>query len=147
MPNVTPIAITVSPDEKAYALIELNLTPYSFSKGGKKFRPKSFSGMRRYQIVIVNRGDRLAEYHRDLGDAGIFAVGPLRIPSLWEHTVAELQEIADNVRSRVNEDRSVMAELQGRSTLKRDAMAFFEELHKRRRGHQSVFGPAIKVQR
>jgi hypothetical protein len=39
-----------------------------------------------------------------------------------------------------------MAELQQRSTLARDAAAFFEEVYKRRRG-QSVFGSAINVQR
>lgn len=145
--SLTPIATTVSPDEKAFALVEVVLTPYSFTKGGRKFRPKSWSGKHRYQILYVNRGDRIAEYHRDLGDAALFESGPFRIPSLWEHTVGELQEIADNVRSRVKEDRSVMAELQGRSTLVRDAAAFFEEVYKRRRGQQSVFGPAIKVQR
>ena len=145
--SLTPIATTVSPEEKAYLLVEVNLTPYVFSKGGRKFRPKTFSGQHRYQVILVNRGDRLAEYHRDMGDAALFESGPFRIPSLWEHSVGELQDIADNVRSRVKEDRSVTAELQGRSTLKRDAMAFFEEVYKRRRGHQSVFGPAIKVQR
>jgi len=142
--SLTPIATTVSPDELAYALVEVVLTPYSFTKGGRKFRPKSWSGKHRYQVILVNRGDRLAEYHRDLGDAALFESGAFRIPSLWEHTVGELQEIADHVRSR--EDRSVMAELQQRSTLARDAAAFFEEVYKRRRG-QSVFGSAINVQR
>jgi len=144
--SLTPIATTVSPDELAYALVEVVLTPYSFTKAGRKFRPKSWVGKHRYQVILVNRGDRLAEYHRDLGDAGLFESGAFRIPSLWEHTVGELQEIADGVRSRVREDRNVMAELQERSTLTRDALAFSEEIYKRRRG-QSVFGSAIKVQR
>lgn len=145
--SLTPIATTASPDERAYALIELNMTPYSFSKGGRKFRPKTFSGKHRYQVVYVSRGDRLAEYHRDLGDAALFNFGPLRIPSLWEHTVGELQEIADNVRSSGRQQQSMIAELQTESTLLRDAEVFMEEVYKRRRGHRSTFGPVISVQR
>lgn len=144
--SITPIATTVSPDEKAFALIELNMTPYSFLKAGRKGKPKSWSGMHRWQVIYVNRGDRLAEYHRDMGDAALYEVGSLRIPSLWEHTVAELQDIADNVRSLKRQQRSMMAELQGESTLLRDAEAFVEEVYKRRR-RRSVFGPAISVQR
>lgn len=145
--SLTPIAATISPDEKAYALIELNMTPYSFTKGGRKFRPSSFSGLHRYQVIMVNRSDRLAEYHRDMGDAALYPFGPIRIPSLWEHTVAELQDIADDIRHHgFREQRNMLVELRGRSTLKRDALRLVEEVSKRRR-RQSVFGPAIGIQR
>ena len=146
MPRLTPIATTVSPDEKAYALIEVVMTPYAFLKGGRKGKPKSWSGLHRFQVIYVARGDRLAEYHRDMGDAVLYDYGPLRIPSLWEHSVGELQDIADHVRASGRETRNLSAELLGESTLKRDAIALSEERYKRRRG-QSVLGPAIKVQR
>ena len=144
---LTPIATTVSPDEKAYALVELNMTPYSFTKGGRKGKPKSWAGLHRYQVIMVNRGDRLAEYHRDMGDAALYPFGTLRIPSLWEHTVAQLQDIAATWRANEQKaHRNMLAELQGRSTLRRDALRLMEEVAKRKR-RQSIYGPGVAIQR
>ena len=54
--------------------------------------------MRRYQIIIVNRNDQLAEYREDLGLASDFDAIQFRIPSFWVHTVGELKEMAETLR-------------------------------------------------
>jgi len=145
--KVEAITHRVSPDEPAYLLVEVNLTPYVWSKGGRNFRPNSYQGVRRIQIIWVNRGDHLAEFHRDLGDASLFNYPSLRIPSLWEHTVAELRDIAETVR--LKDDRvmrEMLAEVQSRSTLIEDSLNLVEKVHKLRR-RQSSFGPVLAVQR
>ncbi len=78
-----------SPDEKAYALVETNM------------QSPTFRGFHRYQLIIVNREDRMSEFRRDLGPAKNFEARQFRIPSLWLHTVGELQDMADNLRDEV----------------------------------------------
>lgn len=66
-------------------------------------------GWRRYQILHVMRGDKPAEFRRDMGPASKFKhVDPFRIPGgardadtgryHVEHTVGELIDIADFLR-------------------------------------------------
>lgn len=76
----------VHPDEKAYALVEVDL------------QSPTYKGFHRYQLIIVNREDRMAEFRRDLGLAENFNARQFRVPSLWLHTVGELQDIADDLR-------------------------------------------------
>ncbi len=95
-----PITLTVTPNEKALALYEIN-----------EQAPDS-SGMRRYQVVLVKRGDNLAEYRRDMGKASQWDnMRFINIPSLWEHTVSELQFIADQIRDESVQDQLDIAEL------------------------------------
>ena len=86
----------VSEDELCLGLFEMNLqTPGS-------------KGLHRYQIVYVMRGDKPAEYRRDMGPVRKFKVDQLRLPGgaydettdryYIEHTVGELREIADRWR-------------------------------------------------
>jgi len=82
----------VEPDENAMALVEINLVS-----------PKPGAGWRRYQIIYVNREDRLAEFRRDMGPKESFESMQFRIPALWEHTVAELLDMADEMRAQSNE--------------------------------------------
>ena len=57
-------------------------------------------GFHRYRILIVNRGGKLAEYREDMGLASNFkGIRQFNVPSLFEHTVAELLEIADSLRN------------------------------------------------
>ena len=87
MSKITPIALTVTGNEKAYGLGE----SHKQSPGSK--------GFRRYQTIIVLRDDELAEFRRDLGPAKNFrGVNPIAIPSFWEHSVDELMDIADELR-------------------------------------------------
>lgn len=59
-----------------------------------------YRGFHRYRILIVNRDGRLAEYREDMGKASKFkGVRQFNVPSLWEHTVAELLSIADTLRT------------------------------------------------
>lgn len=80
----------VNPDEKAYALVETNL------------QSPTFKGFHRYQLIIVNREDRMSEFRRDLGLAENFKARQFRIPALWLHTVGELQDMADDLREEVS---------------------------------------------
>lgn len=92
MTELMPAAIAVLPDEKAYGLSEVNLlSPWVVGVG---------QTMHRYQIIYVNRDDKLAEYREDLGSASGFSAIQFRIPSFWEHTVGELKDIAEDLRNR-----------------------------------------------
>jgi hypothetical protein len=86
---------TLLDDEPAFCLTELAHN-----------RP-DFRGFHRYQIIYVPRGEKLSEHWRDLGPAGDFSAGPFRVPGgvidstgriEILHTVAELKEIADQLR-------------------------------------------------
>lgn len=86
--KIMPVATVVTGDEKAMALLEVN----SQSPGNR--------GMHRYQIIYVIRGDRVAEFRRDMGMAKKWrGVQYLNIPSYLEHSVDELMDIADYLRS------------------------------------------------
>ncbi len=96
MSSVYLIALSVSQDEGAFSLKELNfLSPDSKS-------------WRRYQIIKVVRGDKLAEYKRDLGPAKSFQAEEFQVlggvvdeaTGRGEilHTVGELQDIANHMR-------------------------------------------------
>jgi len=87
MNKLYPITLTVIPHEKAMALYEVN----EQSPGSR--------GMHRYQIILVARDGRLAEYRTDMGESKNFkGVRFINIPSLWEHTVDYLQGLAEELR-------------------------------------------------
>ena len=96
MSKLVSAAIEVHLDEPAFNLVEMNLQA-----------PDS-SGWRRYQIISVVRGQRLAEYREDLGAAKDFTADAFRIPGgVWEaatrrmevlHSVGELREVAEAIR-------------------------------------------------
>jgi|TARA_R100000315_G_C5233548_1_gene144625 hypothetical protein len=96
MSKLIGAAIEVHLDEPAFNLVEVNLQS-----------PDS-TGWRRYQIISVVRGERLAEYREDLGPAKSFAADAFRIPGgVWDaatrrvevlHSVGELREIAEVIR-------------------------------------------------
>ena len=92
----TPV---ISLDEPCFLLIEEHMQ----SPGSK--------GFHRYQIVTVVRNDELVEWHHDMGPATKFKnIDQFRIPGgvrdertrriYIEHTVGELQEIANQLRTR-----------------------------------------------
>ena len=124
----------IHPDEKAYILGERNL-----------IRPPLHE-WRRYQVIVVNRDDQLAEWWDDLGPAEDFTAPGLDVLSEWEHTVAELQDIAE--RQRLGEDywQKRLVELEGESTLIPDFLNYKEEAWKVI-NNQSVFGPGVSKQR
>jgi hypothetical protein len=125
---------TVSPDEKAFRLSELVLMA------------PEYSGFRRYQVIIVNRHDALAEYRHDLGPAGDFTAPEFQVLALWEHTVAELQDIAEQQRLGDDYWQKRTAELQAESTLIED---WHDQVEERREliHNRSTFGPGYRKQR
>lgn len=89
---ILPTTLTVSDDEPCVLLAELDLQ----SPGSR--------GFRRYQILIVVRDDRPAEFRTDMGpptkEESIRVLGSIENAGRIEilHTVAELREIADHIR-------------------------------------------------
>ena len=82
----------IRPDEPAYSLSELNIqSPYG--------------EMRRYRVICVVRGDKLAQHFEDLGPAKSFSAPLFRIPGGVSdgkkieilHSVAELTDIAEHM--------------------------------------------------
>ena len=96
MGKLIAAAIEVHLDEPAFNLTEINLQ----APDNKEWR--------RYQIISVLRGDKLAEYREDLGPRDNFTADAFRIPGgVWDaatrrievlHSVGELREIAEAVR-------------------------------------------------
>ena len=85
---IIPATLSVNGSEKAYSLQEAHLQ----SPGSR--------GFHRYRILIVNRDGKLAEYREDMGLAKNFkGVRQFNVPSLWEHSVEELLDIADLLRN------------------------------------------------
>ena len=75
-------------DEKAYSLQEVHLQ----SPGSR--------GFHRYRIIVVNRNGNLAEWREDMGLASKYkGIRQFNVPSLWEHSVQELLEIANVLRT------------------------------------------------
>ncbi len=86
----------IQEDEPCLGLFEMNLQ----SPGNK--------GFHRYQIIYVMRGDEPTQYREDLGkDTDWHGAEQLRIPGgamengkyYVEHTVGELRQIAEELRS------------------------------------------------
>ena len=96
MSKLISAAIEVHLDEPAFNLSEVNI------------QAPDNSGWRRYQIIYVVRGERMAEYREDLGPKDNFTADAFRIPGgVWDastkrmevlHSVGELREIAEYVR-------------------------------------------------
>lgn len=144
-----PFTPFVLRDERTYALIETDMTPWRASLGGKRFMPESWRGLRRYQMIGVNRGDRIALWVHDMGPAESFDFGALQVLSIWEHTVAEVQDIAEDIRLKdapfARDVIKVRQQLQGERW---PEMAYRQsELLRLNLANQSVFGPAVRVER
>jgi len=87
MSQLIPVTQTILGDEKAWALFEV----HEQSPGSR--------GFHRYQVIYVNRDGNLAEWRKDMGLSKNWrGINQFRIPSLWEHTVDELMDIANYLR-------------------------------------------------
>lgn len=109
-----PVTLAIHQDEKCAVLRELNLV-----------RPPTFQ-WHRWQIVTVIRNDQLAEWWDDLGLAENFTAPEIEIPSLGEHSVAELRDIAEGYRME-NHWKQRALELSGESSLIPDLLDSIEE--------------------
>lgn len=134
---ILPTTLVVHRDEPCVLLTELNLQ----SPGNH--------GLHRYQIIIVVRDDKPAEFRTDMGlptkdeefrVMGAVQVGKGQVEVL--HTVAELMEIADYLRERRS---GWTAEIEPRDLIQgyRD---YSEELPLWLR-HSSVSGPLFTKSR
>lgn len=127
----------VSPDEGCWGLLEGPLTlPH-----GEGFR------RRWVQRVFVVRGDAIAKYQIDLGDAEHWEARalPQAIAGMGDDTVGELQEWAEHDRLE-GKFMQYRKQLQEESTLVEDSLAGLEQefLAKRNR---TIIGPHVFSQR
>ena len=100
MEKIYPIALEVTPGEKAFALYEI-----------AEQAPDN-SGFHRYQVILVNRADKLAEFRVDMGRADKWVnTRFINVPSLWEHDISELQFIANQIRDESTQDELDVMEL------------------------------------
>ena len=129
-----PVTVAVHEDEPAWWLVELNLV-----------RAPSRQ-WHRWQVITVHRDDQLADWWLDLGPQEDFPdTPPVAIPGLWEERVADLRDLADQLRASPRFAQR-KAELEAESTLIPDMLHQFEE-GKRIMGNVSVFGPGVTRQR
>ena len=126
--------VVIHPDEAAWSLREINLV-----------RPPTHQ-WHRWQIVTVVRDDALAEWWRDLGPSAEYTRPELEVPSLGEHTVGELWDIADHYRLQDDYWRGRTRELTEASSLIPDFLEQKEEQWKVI-NNQTVSGPLITKQR
>ena len=127
MATLTPATGYVLKDEKAWLLHEgWSKTPL---------------GLHRVQRIWVLRDDALAVYVTDMGPAERFpGMQRFQVPALWEYSVAELQEIADQIRGvKPPDDRPPTPLLE----------VYCQNLEEEaaQRAHRTVIGPAITIQR
>ena len=135
--NISDIAGTVDdihPNEKVYFLAERNLLT------------RDYKHQRRWQIVGVERGGSMAFWTRDLGAAAAFRTPEFRIVVLWEHTFAEVLDMAERQRTYDDSLQEFIKDSRGRSTLIKDFLDQTEQDAKLVR-RQSVFGPGVRRQR
>ena len=119
--TLTPATAAISPDEKAYWLIDSwQQTPL---------------GLRRIQRITVLRDGMKAVYEHDVGPWDMDTDQPFQFPSLWEYSVAEVQEVAQQAREgrapRDPDDRIDLLDVWGKQLDER----------RQRRAHRSSFGP------
>lgn len=112
---ITPVTLTVHPDEKCWRLKEVNLV-----------RPPVYQ-WHRYQFVWVARDGVVYEWSADLGPKEGFAAPEIDVPGIWEHTVGELWDIAERYRLGEDHWRQRMAELASESTIVPDLIDQLEE--------------------
>ena len=131
---ITPVALTVHKDEKAWRLKEVNLV-----------RPPVHQ-WHRWQFIWVQRDGKVYEWSQDLGPSENFSQPGCDIPSLWEHTVGELQDIAEIHRFKDDYWQRYMREKEAESRLIDD---YREQVTERREiyRNRSVFGRYVNKQR
>ena len=113
---ILPSARSLRSDEKVYILRE------------EEMMTADHKEMHRYQLIVVERNDKLVEYIRDMGPVSKFpGVGPIMIFADGdEDTVDMVMEMADQERE-VNTAGTFLEELAHESTFKEDAIRMAEQ--------------------
>ena len=142
--NLAPITAFLMPNEKAFGLDEVVMTPMTVQERG--FNPSELTGRHRYQVIGVVRSDKLALHYHDMGLSKNFSYGGLRIAALFEHTVAELQDMAEQIRSDTTWEESIIAERQGQRPWG-ERLDEQEEILALNLGNKSTFGQFEQVAR
>lgn len=131
--NQTPYVVA---DEKALGLQEVDLVT------------DDYRDIHRYQIIYVIRNDVPAKYVTDLGPSIRWPNPPLNIFSAMEHSVAELQEMAEDAKDRSNVINKIAA-LEEESAEGGIIKEYLERKENERKVayNKSHFGPTVRVQR
>lgn len=125
------------------------MTPWRASRGGTTFTPDSYVGLRRYQIIGVNRSGHIALWMHDMGPAEDFRFGSLQVVALWEETVEWVQAKALEIREKdLAFAESVIKERQAILKETWPIMAQRQvDLRKKYQTNQSTFGPHMRAER
>jgi hypothetical protein len=112
---ILPFADQLRRDERALMLIEED-----------RFTADTLED-HRWQIIYVERGDRIYEFPRDLGPTSLYVgVGGFLLYSGGEDEVAQLMDMADAERGQ-NLLKPVLDEVAARSRLVEDAVELLEQ--------------------
>ena len=144
MEDLALLTATVSPDEKAWWLVEVIVTPIAMQARYPELHILNKNGRHRWQVITVNRNDRKARHITDMGDVSLHPYNGLNVPGLWENTVGELRDAADDWRGDQSFERQIIADSQGTSKL---VETWLNQMERRSRSGSSVFGPGISIER
>lgn len=142
--NFAPITVFLNPNEKAFGLDEAVMTPLSAHSHG--YSPDDWVGRHRYQIIGVNRGGKLAVHYYDMGLSEKFNYGGIRIGAFWEHSVAELQDMADTIRDDTAWEQGIIKERQQQRPWG-ERLDEQDEIVRMNLANRSTFGPYLEVAR
>ena len=140
--GIARMADVIDRNEKAWWLLQVNMTPYNASRAGLKYDPPSWSGRPLIRVIWVNRNGHLAEYQEILESGQ-----EVQVPSVWELSVDEVIHMADQYSHiGVESTEQWLKEAQGESTLLEDVIAW-EQQKTEMAFNRSTFGPSGRVQR
>ena len=142
--NLAPITLFLNPDEKAFGLDETVMTPFAARQRG--YPSDSWAGRHRYQIIGVNRDGKLTLHCRDMGLSENFNYGGIRIAALWEHSVAEVQDMAEQIREGGAWERGIIAERQGQKPWGERLDEQYDTA-RQNLANRSIFGHYLTVER
>lgn len=127
--DMMPTTSYLDPNEKVYWLVECAASS------------QDYSGAKRYQMVYVNRDDKIAVFVRErpVTDEDKHARN-FQIPSVWEYSVAEITDYADAMRDE-NGLAERMEKARQESTLIKDTITL-AEVRQQIKANRSQFGPA-----
>lgn len=145
MGKLAPVTHFIDPNEKAFALEEVIMTPLRAAKTG--YNPPEKRGRHRYQIIGVIRGGQLALHYTDMGESKNYTYGGIRLPALFEHTVAELRDMADTIRSDDSWEQEIIKNRQGEIGNFGEHLDRQYETAKANLANRTVVGPLLSVAR
>lgn len=147
-PAVEPGTVWLGPDQPRFPLTgSVGLDEPVFLYVERAMREPAGDVDRRYQVFVINRPDGPVEQRRDMGPAIEWASHDFDILCLNEHTVSEVEDMAERIRADGNEEyEEQRGELMQENTLIEDAIADAEQKYLAL-NNRTIIGPGGMTQR